>query len=92
MLSNVDMSSSASVSTLAQLSVGLTVCPMGDGYFVTTYRRFRQTDEQRVSFRITTEDFFAFNDDLTALAEAERSEGGEQDTDEAVAEPAEATS
>ena len=63
---------SASLGALAQLSVGLTVCSMDDGYFVTAYRRHAGPDERRVSFRITTETFLAFADEVAALAEAER--------------------
>ena len=86
------MNSSASLSTLAQLSVGLTICPMGDGYFVTAFRQMQQPDGQRVSFKITAEDFLAFADAITALAEAERSGGAGEGTDELSAEPAQAAS
>lgn len=83
----MNSSPSASLSTIAQFSVGLTVCPMGDGYFVTAYRCSRQPDERRVSFEITTEEFLTFADEVSDLAAAERSGGDEERTGEPTPEP-----
>ena len=63
---------SASLSALAHRSVGLTVTPMDDGYFVTAFRSWTQRDEERVSFRVTAETFLAFADAIAELANAER--------------------
>ena len=71
MLSRVDTPSSVSLSAFTQISVGLTVSRMGEGYFVTAYRRFNQADERRLSFEISTEDFLVFADGVAKLAEAE---------------------
>ena len=59
-----------SLSAFDRISVGLNV--MGEGYFVTAYRRFNQADERRSSFEISTEDFLGFADGVAKLAEAER--------------------
>ena len=89
MPSSVDTRPSASLGALAQLSVGLTVCPTDDGYLVTAYRCHVKRDEQRVSFRITAEKFLEFADAISELAEDERS--GEEGTDEVTREPVGAT-
>ena len=72
MLSRVDTPSSVSLSAFTRISVGLNVSRMGEGYFVTAYRRFNQADERRLSFKISTEDFLEFADGVAKLAEAER--------------------
>jgi len=74
------IAASASLSALAQLSVGLTVCPDGDGYFVTAYRCMNSRDEERVSFGVSREHFLDFADAVAVLADAERSEGAEEGT------------
>ena len=64
--------SSVSLSAFTRITVGLNVSRMGEGYFVTAYRRFNQADERRSSFEISTEDFLEFADGVAKLAEAER--------------------
>ena len=81
------IAAAASVSTLAQLSVGLTVCPQNGSYFVTAYRCVNQRDEERVSFDISREHFLEFADTVAVLADAERS-GAEEGTDADSAGPA----
>ena len=91
MPSSVDTPTSVSLSALARLSVGLTVCRQGDGYFVTAYRFVHPRDEERVSFLVTKDEFLGFADAMAALAEIERSGGDGERTDEHQAEPVVAT-